>query len=412
MFRPVAQANAILLVQYGVGSLVPFLLLPHIVRSIGLEAYGHLAVALAWAGYGSLVVQYAFHLTGPQRVAQAAGDGDATAAAFAEVSSAKALLLLCIVPVMGVVGWWALPGRASGEPFWLLLLLLPLANALNSAWFLQAQGRFLLVCGIAIAGSLLTLAIGFGLVRGADATSMLAAAAASASGALVLGLASVHASSRSVRMRWPLLRHARPWATLRQEWTLFTSQFVSALYTASGPIVIYQLLGSTAAGSYSAVDRIVTALTAACLLTHAAAYPRLATAYAHDRPAYWRLLKMVVLAYLAVSAGIACAVWLLRVPLAGYLFGRAPEGSNALLGWGLAWLVVSIVGPALTGYLTFSGQHREIARLSVYVLVSTWAVGLWAVSAFGPAGWMAALVLSQSLIVYKAIQHWRLAHAR
>jgi len=409
MFRHVAQANAILLVQYGVGALVPFLLLPHIVRSIGLESYGHLAVALAWASYGSLVVQYAFHLTGPQRVAETA-DGWGTA--FAEVLSAKVLLLLCVLPAMILVGWLTIPEGSMGLPSWALLLLLPLATALNAVWFMQAQGRFLPVCLMAIGGSMITLSIGFGWVKDAGPVSVLAAAATSVTAPLFLGAATLYASCRLIRFRWNALWSTRPWATLRQDQTLFASQFVSALYTSSGPIVIHLFLGSAAAGSYSAVDRIVTALTTVCLLTHAAAYPILARAYAHDRASYWRLLKAVVLAYFVVSAGIACAVWLLRAPLARYIFGQVPEGSSALLGWGLAWLVVSIIGPALTGYLTLSAQHRQVAWLALYVLALTFVLGISGVSMFGPAAWMAAMVLSQSLVVYKAVHHWRLAHAR
>lgn len=81
-------------------------------HSIGLAEFGHLAVALTWVGYGVVVVQYAFQLTGPRRVAQSA-DGELPADVFTEISHSKLLLLrravLLIFPMLLRLGFMVLP---------------------------------------------------------------------------------------------------------------------------------------------------------------------------------------------------------------------------------------------------------------------------------------------------------------
>ena len=95
MIRYVIKANSILLIQYAVGSLVPLLLIPHIVSTIGLAEYGHLAVLMAWGSYGAAIVQYSFHLTGPKRVMQLE-TGETTTSVFVDVTAAKTTLLFFV----------------------------------------------------------------------------------------------------------------------------------------------------------------------------------------------------------------------------------------------------------------------------------------------------------------------------
>lgn len=405
MIRLVAKANAILLVQYAAGSLIPLLLVPHIVRSIGIEQFGQLAVALAWAGYGSLVAQYAFPLTGPQRLAGSPAAAGPTV--LAETTATKFLLLLLVLPAMAALALFQGTGGSIGIAALVVSVLVPTGTAMNSAWFLQAQGRFSWVCIASIIGACTALGLGWFQVTGSDAGSVVGAAIALSFGTLFVGAATLVSAFRLAgpgpRVR---VARARPFELMRQDLPLFASQMISALYTLSGPIVIDQLAGAAAAGRYGAIERIVNALVAACLLTHVAAYPRLAQLYVSDRPRYWTLLKIVIASYLAVAGTLAAGLWLFRVQVTGFVLGANGADAHALLAWGLAWLVVGIFGSALTGYLAVSDRRQRVMPLTMQVLAACVLVGVPAVAVFGPAGWMAALVCSQSIVVFKARREW------
>lgn len=402
MIRQIAKANAILLLQYAAAALVPLLLVPHIVRSIGVAVYGELAVALAWAGFGGLVTQYAFPLTGSQRLAAGADPAQVLVQAVAT----KALLLVAVLPPLALVGLLHAPAGAAGSGTWLVLLAVPAGAALNAAWFLQYHGRFLGVALTSIVGTCGALLLGGWGVGGAAPGDVLAAAAALSFGGLYVGAATLIAALRLAGVHRPTSGSPRVLQALREDWPLFASQLVSALYALSGPIVINQLAGAAAAGRYGAIERIVNALGAACLLTHVAAYPRLAQLYVSDRPGYWTLLKIVVGGYLAAAGALAACLWAFRAQVTGFVLGADAAEAHALLAWGLAWLVVGIFGPALTGYLTVSGRSRLVMPLTMQVLAVCVLVGVPAVVVFGPSGWMAALVSAQGIVVLKAYRQW------
>jgi PST family polysaccharide transporter len=411
LIRQVAKANAILLVQYAVGSLVPLLLVPHIVSVIGLAEYGHLAVLMAWGGYGAVIVQYAFQMTGPKRVVQLAA-GESTASVFIDIAFAKFLLLLIVIPVMAVIALVSMPSESTSSFAWVLLFAMPIAAGLNSVWFLQSQDHFLSVCILAIAGSLLTLFVGFGFVSISNHRSIDFAVVVSVLGAIFIGVGTLllsMASIKGMKYEWNIMRAM---SALKEGWHLFTSQFVSMLYSASGPIVINLLLDAKAAGAYSVTERVINALMAAALLTHTAAYPRLAYAYTNNRVGYRRIMKLILAGYLSVTLIIAVVAWSLRVPAVRFLYGEVSSDHDGLFFFGLAWLVLGIFGTALTGYLTVSGHSREVWPLTLKILVLSVAMGVPGVFLFGSVGWMAALVLSQIVLLQTGFKHWRIEHGK
>jgi O-antigen/teichoic acid export membrane protein len=404
MFRRLALDNSILLIQYAVGGLVPLLLIPHIVRSVGLSAFGGIAVGLAWANYGAVIVQYAFNLSGPHQLAQLS-PADTTKAVVWRILSAKGVLLAAVlagVLVAVVLGGASL--RAPGR--WLPLVALPLGAALNTGWHLQTEGRFAWVSGVSIVGAMTSLVIGFGLVRGGEPESVLFAAVALCVGPLIAGVGTLTLSALLLRrLPWPVGWRS-PWRTLTDGWPLFASQFTAALYGSSGPIVIATLAGAEQAGAYSAIERLTTAVAGACLLTHTAAYPRLAALYQASRSEYWKLLGLVVRIYVALAGTVALLVAVLWSPFQRFVLGRVSSGHGSLVVAGLVWLVLAVFGTAVTGYLTVSGNSSRVLPLTLKLLVFSFVLGVPGVLVFGAWAWLGAVSAAQALVLVVAYRAW------
>ncbi len=407
MFRQVLFNNAILIAQYTVSGLVPLLLVPHIVRTIGLASYGNLAVAIAWANYGCIVVQYAFHLTGPKRIAQLSKN-ESTVDIFAQFSVAKLILLAGVLSIFSLFLLSTSPiESASTSAYVIALALLPAAAALNSSWYLQATGHFLWVCTLAIIGASASLTVGFIFIVDNSQDSIIATAIALSLGPLLTGVMTFIISIKSLSGCIKAFRSANPNKLLREDWPLFISQFTAAIYSASGPILINWLSGAAASGAYSAVERFSNAITGACLLTHTAAYPRLAALYKEKRDTYWRLLHFVVIAYLACTIGISTTALLFHNRLSTFIFGTNNTPHSTLIAWSLLLLILSVFGPVVTGYLTVSGRQNHIKKITLRVLTISIALGIPGTIAFGAWAWMAALTTSQIYVLATAYKFWR-----
>lgn len=409
MLRHIVVGNGILIVQYAFSALIPLLMVPHIVRYIGVEKFGAISVAIAAGSLASVVVQYAFQLTGPKRLAQP-DPGDTSGTVLVETLVAKALLLAGVLPVVALAAILLPFSFMSGE---LLLALfgLPIAGALNSSWFLIAKGRIFPLSSMTIAASLIGLSIGFRYVTGEDGVSTLAAVVALTCAPLLTGLGTLLVSWALAERdsRGSILKRAL--AALHEGWPLFASQFVSRLYSTSGPIVVGFLAGLSAAGAYSAVERVVNAVVGACLLTHTVAYPKLAAMYNTDRAAYRRLLTFVLITYLSIAGSVAVVAWVLRDLLLTSMYDNSPYITNELLAWSLLWLIIGVFGSTLTGYLTVSGRASKVLPLTAKVLSLSFALGVPGALIFGGTGWMAALVLSQLIVLATAYKYWRLERA-
>lgn len=403
MVRQILINSGTLIGQYAVASLTPLILIPHIVRTLGVETYGHLAVAVAWASLGSVVIQYAFQLTGPKRVAEL-GAGESSGTVFAEITVARVMLLGGALPLLAALAATLVPMATAIHL--LVIGALPLAAALNASWYLLVRDKVLVLSSLAICGSVMALAIGFVLVRGAERTDEWAAAAALIAAPLFTGAATLLAAWLLARKAGISLASARPVHALREGFPLFASQFVAAAYGTAGPIVVGHLANLSEAGAYSAVERIVNALAGGCLLFHTAAYPRLAAAYTQKTPVYWQLLGFVLFAYVGTAVFIAAIAWAFRDAVLRVLFRGAVDG-EALLAFALVWLVLAVFGPVLTGYLTVSGRGREVVHITLKVLALAAIIGVPGVLIFGAAGWMAALVLSQVVVVTAIFRCWR-----
>lgn len=405
ILRNLALGNLVLIIQYAVSGLVPLLLVPHIVRQLGLSTFGSLAVALACANYGAVFVQYAFHYTGPRQLAQHP-DGEKTV--VCRIASGKLVLLAIALSITGLAAVAANAGGSRLSTAQLVLLLsLPTAGAMHTGWHLLAVGQFGAVGLASITGSLATLLIGFSLVQPHSSNAALAAAVALGIGPVVGALGTFAASLKRLWVQRPQARWHSPWRELQEGWPLFASQFVAILYSASGPIVVAALSGLEEAGAYGAVDRVVNAIVGACLLTHTAAYPKLAQLYGNNRRAYRQLIGAVIGTYLATALAVVLIVLLFWESTLHFLLGTQSGGHGPLLAAALAWLALAVFGTVLTGYLTVSGNGSAVLPLTLKILVLSFCLGVPGVLLYGAWAWMAALVASQALVLAAAWSVWR-----
>jgi hypothetical protein len=188
MWRRLLSDNAALALQYAASALVPLLLIPHFVRVLGLQTYGTLAILLAVMSFATVVVQYAFHLTGPAEHGGLQGRPGARQL-FLDILVARGLLLVAVMAAAAValsMIVWLLPAQPAVLRDGALLLLLPLAAALNAGWYLQARGEFAVLAGLSVISVVVALAVGFLAVSPEQASSSRAALALGI-GPLLLG---------------------------------------------------------------------------------------------------------------------------------------------------------------------------------------------------------------------------------
>ena len=383
--------------QYAVAGLLPLLLVPHIVKNIGLQQYGEIAVPLSWMNYAAISVQYAFHLTGPKYAATLPAN-KSRADILVEIYGAKLILLIVVMGL--VLGWLAFySAPRPAKTIVLVLLLLPIGAALHAGWYLQTIGRFGALAFISILASASALGFGFSALSPSTSKGVIVATLVLLTSPLLAGLGSLVAVAADIRQGLARFSWHASFRALREGWTLFVSQFTAALYGASGTIIVGALAGTADAGAYSTVERVANAIISACLLSHTVAYPKLASLYGTNRAEYWRLLSVVLLLYFGGAGLIVSIAYLSGFSFEALLFGTSTGKYSLLIFCGVVWIFLGIVGSAVTGYLIVSGRQSQVFPLTIKVLMLSLVLGVPGVFLYGAWAWLASLALSQAVVL-------------
>jgi polysaccharide transporter, PST family len=406
MILRIAKNNGLLVGQYAMSSLVPLLLVPHIVRGIGLAEYGRIAFILALAGYGVVFVQYSFQLTGPARIMERTSE-PLIRQTFCEITATKLFLLL--IALIVEAGMLFIMSSREHPLYYesILMMSVTIGAAAQAIWFLQSVNRFNAVFLISAIATSIVLAVGLTFINPNGSASKHWTIVALSTGPLVVGIGTLAIAFCHIGMSWTNTNLRRIFSIIREDSGLFVSQLIGYMYSGSGIIVIKILLGSEQAGIYSVMDRVLTAFVAASLLTHTAAYPILSNTYSIDRKKYKSLLKNVILIYLSATSCISAISIIFSNEITIYLFGGNDYAYQKLLYFALIWLNIAVFGPMLTGYMAVSGKKGNVLVITLMALAISFIVGIPFTLIFGPSGWLVGIIMSQSVVAMTAIKYWR-----
>jgi O-antigen/teichoic acid export membrane protein len=398
---PLIKNNAILLSQYIIGATIPLLLTPHIAKTVGLESYGTISILLALAAYGSTVVQYAFHITGPTMLATQ--QNNSTQILFSVLFSKLLLFFAVFFAVLLASAIDILP-QGNNTALWLLLTILPFSSALNSTWYLYAKGKFLPVAYISILGTIFSLAVGFHMVVDESDSSFMWATISYTLTGIIIGAGSFFVST-SITPNIPTVKWKDVINSLNTGKRLFTSQLLSIAYTGSGSIIIGALAGFHEAGTYGVMERMMGAVLGGALLIHTAAYPKLVLLYSCNRISYFSLLKAVVVTYIAAVSACALFAWYFNEEILIFMYGPTGPRPYVMFALALVWVSIGIGGTALTGYFAVSHRADEVLMLTLRILIVSLLLGIPGAYLWGGTGWLGALVLSQILVLSSPMKY-------
>ncbi len=399
MIKSLLINNSLLIIHFAVTGLVPILLIPHFIRTIGLDLYGEIAIGLSFSAYASIIVQYSFDLSGPRFLAEVDSEIKKKEVFFCVIF--LMLLIFYIVSLIFALLVYFLSQKIELKKM-ILYLFLPAGTVFDSSWYLQYVNRFSVITFVSIVSIAFSFFVGFGFVLSPD--DDLLALFSLTLGSVLSGFGTFAAAiyiqkSEKLKIDW-----SKIFKYLREGRSVFFSQFIASLYAFSGPVIVGSFVSSSAAGAYSAIERIVRGVTGLCQLTHAAAYPRLTRLYSCDKVSYSRLLKFVIGLYFVSASLFLIFVTLFKGEVVGFVLGEGSDIYGHLLWWGVLLVFLGIAGPVITGYYIVSGQDKEVYRLTMKVLFLSLGLGIPGVNIFGPWAFFGALAAAQIFVLWEG---WR-----
>jgi polysaccharide transporter, PST family len=307
---------------------LPLLTLPYLLRVLGPENYGRVALAQALVQYFVLVTDYGFNLTATRRVSALRNDPVALGELVGAVTAIK-LGLLAVCAVLLVVLVAVVPVFERDWPLYSGAYLAVAGGVVFPIWLLQGLQRMRLVSGCTVAAQLLALAAILMLVRRPSDFWLAATLQASAPGVAGLIALWVLLRTGTLSIAWPTRQAVMQ--SLAEGWHVFVSTAATSLYSNTN-IIVLGLLGSPAAvGQFSAAEKLLRAVQNLISPLSQSVFPHVAQLCAQSERAALDFLYKFLRVTGAFTAILSICIIIFGPAMIEFLFGPLFSSSGHIL---------------------------------------------------------------------------------
>ncbi len=352
--------------------LLPLITVPYLSRILGPTSWGILAMAQAFALYGSVVVEYGFVYSATRDLARASTENE-TAEIVAGVTGAK-VLLTAAVTLLAFSVYLFIPFFRQ-HPFLLWIALgSEILKAFCPSFYFYGVNRIRTAAILDISAR---TAAGLGVFifihHPEDVWKFFALQGAGGLAALVVGHAMVY---RRCELRWP--HPVRGWRMLREGGNMFLFRSAYNIYSVGNAFILGLFVSPQIVGYYSGAEKISGAAMSFLTPVSTALYPRAAGFVKSSLPRAARLTTFSLYAVGALAVILTIIMWYGASPIVLLFLGHkfSPSirvlqilGLRAIL---VAWTQVLGFQWLLALGLEKSFQRVTLAALAVNLLLATW----------------------------------------
>jgi O-antigen/teichoic acid export membrane protein len=390
----VSNALSLYAVQ-GLNYLVPLLLLPYLLRTLGPNAFGVIVLAQALMGYAIIATEFGFNFTAARDVSVARRDPDRVARVYWTTMAAKSLLLVVSLIVVLVVVV-ATPALRSHLWTYVACSLLVFGNVAFPQWYFQGLER---LKEMALAQAIAKILIAVATVAFVRSPSDLLVAAALSSAPQLLGVVVAIALGRPVAPSvFYRPRTADVADALRQSWHMFAASISTTLYLNTNAFVLGLLSGPAAVAEYGLANRLVLVLQGIATPVTQAVFPRASLLFAERREQAWALMARVAKLVLP-AVGVASLLLALFAPQVIALVGGPSYAGAASVVRIMSANPVLIAVAALPAQIIMVNTGLTRQLLQIYLVVGLLNLVLLPilVTLFSANGAALSLTLAESL---------------
>lgn len=308
-----------LLTMQAINYLVPLITLPYLTRTLGVDQYGALNLALSLIQYGMLFINFGFNLSATQYIARNRNQPLLISRAFWETMIAKLLLFLIACVALIVI---TLNVATFYEIRWIIFILFIqlLSVAIDPLWFFQGIEKLERVSLIGSLIRLLTIPLLIVFVHSPDDVGV--AAFIQAALLLTASIVNIFLVKKEQIIVFMNLHKLRIIKALHKSLPLFIGAAAISLYNTSTPIILGLVSSYDQVGIYSASFRVQMAAIGVFTVLGQVIYPRVNHLFATDVDSAYLFVKKLLI-YMFPILLLASILFYFLVPiLAPWVLGK------------------------------------------------------------------------------------------
>ena len=268
----IAKNYVALLFIQGANFILPLIILPYLVRTLGSEKYGLVMVAQSVALFLTIIVDFGFNISATREVANLKNDKEKLSQFYWNVVSIK--LALIIIAFLLLLGLIICVDKFSVDPqVYLFSFGLVLGQAIFPTWFFQGIEKMQVITLVNVAAKLFfTISLFFVVLSPADYEYV---PIFNGLGFVISGLFGFVFSLQYVKFVFPKLSQVK--GIIENSSSLFFSNFAVSLYTSSNTLILGFFAGDSIAGVYASMEKLILAIKSMYSPLYQAIFPNLST---------------------------------------------------------------------------------------------------------------------------------------
>ena len=286
----------------GLNFLLPLLVVPYLLHTLGVEIFGLLAMATAFTGYFMILSDYGFNITATREVSVHRDSLEKLNEIFSAVIMIKiALMVLGFIVLLIALLLFDKLGDES--LIYLLTFGMVLGQVLFPIWFFQGIEKMGYIAVLNIIAKLFFLLAILIFVKEKEDAYLVPLF--SSLGFIVVGIISLIYMYRTFHIRFIW----QPYILLRQYfllgWHIFISRMAVVFYTSSNVFILGIFTNHTMVGYYAIADKVISALVSLGDILNQVFFPYLSKKWEENRQTYYQLfykiLKGIVFGMMVVA---------------------------------------------------------------------------------------------------------------
>ena len=380
----------------GLNYVVPAALLPYLIRTLGIEQYGLIAFAQAFAQYFVLATDYGFNFSATRSVARSREDPGEISRIFWTVMIIKMLLLSFGALILEVILLSVPRFHQNSLVYWAAYGMV-VGNAVFPLWLFQGMERMRSISIFTGIGRLISAVLVVVLVKSPKDT--LLATILLSLGFIFAGMLGIAVALRRHVTSFYLPSRQEIFGTFSEGRHLFMTTAAVSLYSNTNTFLVGIIGGVEQAGYFSLADKLIRAFSGVIAPLIQGTYPHVVRLIAEAKPRAVAFIRKA-LAVAVAGGGLAwIALAIGARPLAALAFSHEVNGTAVRLIQMLAVFPLLAAVNYILGVLTLipfgfdKAQSYMLLALGVFNVV----LGIFLIARLGAAGGVVTMMTTESL---------------
>lgn len=378
-------------VVQGLNFILPLLVVPYLLYTLGVETFGLLAMATAFIAYFMILSDYGFNITATREISVHRENPEKLNEIVSSVLIIKVMLMVLGFSLL-LLALFLFDSLGKDALIYLLTFGMVLGQVMFPIWFFQGIEKMGYIALLNIVAKLFFLLAILLLVKEKEDAYLVPLL--NSLGFMVVGIVALFYMYKTFKIRFVW----QPYEVLRYYfllgWHVFLSRLAVVFYTSSNIFILGVFTSHTVVGYYAIADKVISALVSLGDILNQVFFPYLSKKWEENREYYYQIfyktLKSLVVGMSIVALGVAW--W--ASDIVRLISGEEIQTSTQLLQiMSLAVVLFPIGGLFSQSFVT--------QQQSVYVTKSTFwtlVVNLLLVALFVPLYGVYGLALTMILV--------------